>query len=157
MPYKRVCEKCGAVDELAGLPRSTRCRACPHPRPKRGAKDWHVTSEGYVYRFKDGRREKLHRVLMEQHLGRKLQSNEHVHHKNGNKADNRIENLEVMLAGEHHSHHHGTPDRTRPEGLICFRCRELQPWTEYFKRSNRKLGVQGVCKTCLKEMYSIAS
>jgi len=42
-----------------------------------------------------------HRYIMEQHLNRKLTSEEVVHHINGIRNDNRIENLQVMNKIEH--------------------------------------------------------
>lgn len=46
-----------------------------------------------------------HRVLMEMTIGRKLQSNECVHHKDGNRANNALENLEIMTRSDHTRHH----------------------------------------------------
>jgi hypothetical protein len=42
-----------------------------------------------------------HRLVMEIALGRELTRDEHVHHVNGQKDDNRLENLQVMAWGEH--------------------------------------------------------
>jgi endogenous inhibitor of DNA gyrase (YacG/DUF329 family) len=42
-----------------------------------------------------------HRFLVEKSIGRMLEKSEHVHHINGVKDDNRLENLEIMDANDH--------------------------------------------------------
>jgi len=56
----------------------------------------HAHADGYVM---------LHTVIMERAIGRYLKDNEVVHHKNHDRTDNRLENLELMDKHEHSSKH----------------------------------------------------
>jgi len=57
--------------------------------------EWRLERIGYVSRYANGTKELQHRYVMEQHLGRPLWADENVHHLNGQRDDNRIENLEL--------------------------------------------------------------
>ena len=60
---------------------------------------------GYIQIYVNGQWLREHRVIMERVLGRRLLSNENVHHLNHDKTDNRPENLTVMSHSEHSRHH----------------------------------------------------
>lgn len=55
----------------------------------------HTNKKGYRSIYINGKSTPEHRYVMEQFLGRKLFSNEEVHHRNGVRHDNRISNLEI--------------------------------------------------------------
>jgi len=80
------------------------------------------------YKLEDGSVVLAHRYEMELFLGRKLTSDEHVHHKDGDKSNNTIDNLELMTNSDH-AKEHAVPAKVVE--LVCPACET------YFTRSER--------------------
>lgn len=97
--YRRPCEICGGLKQR----KSKVCQKCyfkskqyPYSQKK------HLSKDGYLYVYfrshpyaDKGGRVFEHRLIFEQKLGRYLLPFESIHHKNGVRDDNRIENLEL--------------------------------------------------------------
>lgn len=109
----RRCVECGKV--FRPWRESGRYCSTPCARKKNGGhnkKDgpiWWKDAKGYivglVWVHSKRRQVRQHRWIMERVIGRPLASHENVHHINGDKTDNRIENLEIMHHGQHSTLH----------------------------------------------------
>ena len=99
----------------------------------------HEHRRGYVWIRTEYGWELEHRAVMRSKLRRWLRTDEHVHHKDGNKKNNDAANLEVIEAGPHKSMHMAK-ERKAKESLCCLGCgapRSLIPHAGY-----------GLCKRC---------
>jgi ribosomal protein S27E len=130
--YKNICEECGAEYTFyrshPSNPKTRKyCDGCARAKVSSGGSnkktaDTYIDSSGYVYMRIEGKNEygtsnyvSQHRYVMGQKLGRPVRRGESVHHINGNRSDNRPENLELwvvprQLAGQ------------RAKDIICPHC-----------------------------------
>lgn len=63
-----------------------------------------VNSEGYKCVTNGIRVRKLHRLIWERHFG-PIPPGYDIHHRSGDKLDNRLENLELLTSSEHRRRH----------------------------------------------------
>lgn len=106
-----------------------------------------LNKDGYLAHGKNraGNTTLIHRKVVEQHLGRKLLPTELVHHKNGDKLDNRIENLEVTTFSAHAFEHTGNCEKFK----ICTKCKENKLRSDFEKIKNGSPNaVKSACKKC---------
>lgn len=102
-------------------------------------------TQGYVWILVNGKYYLEHRYIMMQSLKRPLAKGEQVHHKNGNKLDNRIENLELVNVADHIRQHH-------KEGLY-----KPCGWSRNFYAckscgtTEKPHSAQGYCRPCYRK------
>lgn len=92
---------------------------------RKGSKGWYLEN-GYImrkvnYHPKANSRGYVseHRLVMEQHLGRFLSTNEVVHHKNGNRSDNELNNLELIYTNSEHIKNQHQQKRNDNGQFVC--------------------------------------
>ena len=103
-----------------------------------------ITAKGYVRGWSDKQME--HRRVWRKHRG-PVPVGFFIHHRNGDKQDNRIENLELVTALDHKRIHSGCELRDGEWWKPCRKCGEFKRVsTDYYQR--KPSGISPWCKAC---------
>lgn len=98
----RFCRKCGGKRSYETRKKNGTLKPMPSVRGMTFSRGGYISS--YGYKILNNSRE--HRIIIENALGRTLNTTERVHHINMNKLDNRLENLYLCTdTSEHHKVH----------------------------------------------------
>lgn len=122
-----------------------KCSTSHYQENRKDARDRFVDDKGYVRirarnhpkASKFGKHVREHILVMEHHLGRYLLPDENIHHKNGIRTDNRIENLELWATTQ--------PCGQRVSDLIDFVV------DNYTKEVRNKLEVKDMVREIIKQ------
>lgn len=123
-PSNRVDVTCVVCGKLYNIPRARvgTAKYCSMTCRSRNRKAT-TGPRGYVSIRVGGVNIFQHRHVMEQHIGRPLLKSETVHHKNGVKDDNRLENLELWTS----SH----PSGQRVEDMLAHAYQIIELYKDY--------------------------
>ncbi len=158
----RNCLACGAPFRPRGGHNRYCSRECGIPaRSGKNAptyKGGSVNHNGYKLICISGKRMLEHRHVMEVHLKRKLEPGEVVHHKDHNRLNNSLDNLELIPTHSIHLKQHlctGYRSETQKE---CSRCHVIKLRTEFNLSTGRLLGRlndrnTSECKACRAIWY----
>ncbi len=114
MKIKCICPVCGKVffqypsrvkqgiECCSRKCQGVRMRGENNPNFKQG---FSINQWGYKMININGHKVYEHRYVMEQYLGRKLKHGEEIHHIDGNKLNNSIDNLQLLTTAEHRKLH----------------------------------------------------
>jgi hypothetical protein len=95
---------------------------------------------GYLVKSFGNKKRYIHRMVMEEHLGRRLKTTEYVHHINGIKTDNRIENLQLFESNAAHTTHHQPKQNRKCSIEGCNRPHEAHGYCTKHDYRYRKYG-----------------